>query len=117
MTLCLREANKMTQQSDLQLTAESLAEILRTDASKVAVIDVRDQDEYETGHIDGSKNVPLTELAPLFDHPDDSVDMIFVCESGLRSLQAANFARIAGLTRIRSLDGGMSAWKLLTKTH
>ena len=107
----------MTQETDLQLSVETLAEMLRNDASQVSIIDVRDHDEYQAGHIDGSKNVPLTELAPLFDEPDDSVDMIFVCESGLRSLQAANFARIAGLTRIRSLDGGMSAWKLLTKTH
>ena len=97
----------MTDETRLRMTREELLDVLgRTD--RPALIDVRDRDEFATGHIPGATNVPLTELAPLFDDPDAATPMIFVCESGFRSLQAASFARIAGLVDARSVDGGMA---------
>ena len=98
----------MIDPTELILSPKELDEILAGNDIP-ALIDVRDRDEFATGHIPGAVNVPLTEIAPLFDDPDRAEPMIFVCESGIRSLQAANFARIAGLSNVRSIDGGMAA--------
>lgn len=99
----------MNENSAPNLSQHELAEILAgTDTP--ALIDVRDKDEFAARHIPGAINVPLTEIAPLFDDPNKAGPMIFICESGIRSLQAANFARIAGLSETRSLEGGMAAW-------
>ena len=100
----------MTDDTALSLSPNQLAELM-TGTDIPALIDVRDAHEFKTGHIAGATNVPLTEVAPLFDDPETAKPMIFICQSGVRSLQAANFAKIAGLSHIRSLDGGMTAWE------
>ncbi len=96
--------------STLSVSREALAQLL-DGADTPDLIDVRDRDEFAAGHIPGARNVPLTEVAPLFDDPDSAGPMVFVCESGIRSMQAAQFARIAGLADVRSLDGGTAAWE------
>ena len=106
----------MTDDTAMNLSPDQLAEILAgTDVP--TLIDVRDEDEFATGHISGSINVPLTNVAPLFDDPETAEPMIFICESGVRSLQAVNFARLAGLTQIWSVDGGMAACKSRQAYH
>ncbi|MEM7283066.1 MAG: rhodanese-like domain-containing protein [Pseudomonadota bacterium] len=101
----------MTEQAKLNITVTELGELLQAGSSSISVIDVRDPEEFEAGHIKGARNVPLTELAPLFDHPESTEALVMVCESGLRSIQAANFAKIAGLANVQSLEGGMLAWR------
>lgn len=100
----------MIDDRQLRVSREELDTLL-AGGDRPTLIDVRDRDEFAAGHIPGSKNIPLTELAPLFDDPDSAQPMIFICESGLRSLQAAHFASIAGLRDARSLDGGMADWR------
>ena len=96
--------------TDLSLSPERFSEIV-AGGDFPSLIDVRDRDEFATGQVPGAKNIPLTEIAPLFDDPDNAGPMIFICESGVRSLQAANFAKIAGLSRVHSVEGGMTAWR------
>ena len=100
----------MNEQVNVLMAPGQLDELLDQE-SGVLLIDVRDADEYAGGHIRGAEHVPLQAVAPLFDDPDNTRAMVFVCESGLRSLQAANFALIAGLRQVWSLEGGMAAWR------
>ena len=100
----------MMEDADLHMSIEELAEELGKDEGPI-VIDVRERYEFETGAVPGARNVPLMELAPLFDDPDKTEAMVFICEVGVRSLQAAQFARIAGVAEPRSVDGGMVAWR------
>lgn len=102
----------MSDETGLHLSAPELAEILASDDAPL-LIDVRERYEFESGHIPGAKNVPLGEIAPLFDDPANAAPMIFICHSGVRSLEAANVGRIAGLDDTRSVDGGMIAWQAL----
>lgn len=95
--------------ANLSIAPDELAAALE-ESNAPLVVDVRDPDEYAGGHIEGAKNVPLTQVAPLFDDPAHAEAMVFVCESGVRSMQAAQFAKLAGLASVRSLDGGMIAW-------
>ena len=76
----------------------------------VDVVDVREQREWATGHIEGARLVPLGKLkqAPQAELPRDGI--MFVCAKGLRSLTAAKVAETAGKTEVYSLDGGTLAW-------
>ncbi len=81
------------------------------EADAITLIDVREPDEFASGHIETATNIPLTKLAgKIFDHSTDT-KIVFVCKSGKRSMQAANFARSLGYSYTYSLDGGMNDWK------
>lgn len=72
------------------------------------LIDVREPDEFAASHIDGARNVPLAGLPASLDRWPSDAEIVFVCESGRRSLSACRQARRAGFLSTVSLDGGMS---------
>ncbi|HEY4240825.1 MAG TPA: rhodanese-like domain-containing protein [Kofleriaceae bacterium] len=86
------------------------AATLLADAS-VEVIDVRDADEYATGHIPGARLLPLDALRADVEaqlRPGHAI--VFVCASGTRSLGAAKLAERFGYANVYSLDGGTRGW-------
>jgi len=78
----------------------------------VAVIDVRDLDEYRSdlGHIAGSELRPLASLAIAAASLPRDRPLVFVCRSGGRSGKAALELARRGFYRVASLAGGMRAW-------
>ena len=78
--------------------------------NSVVFIDVREQHEYESGHIQGMKNYPLSTLESQYsDIPKDS-EVIIICRSGKRSLQAAKILKDKGYSNSKSVDGGILQW-------
>jgi rhodanese-related sulfurtransferase len=79
-------------------------------SGKVDVVDVRNPDEWATGHVAGSRLVPLGKLraAPTASLPKDGV--LFVCAAGVRSETAARLAIGLGLKKVYNLRGGIRAW-------
>ena len=77
------------------------------------VLDVRTPGEFETAHIAGAYNVPLDLLREhreeIAKHLDD--DVVLVCRSGRRAVQAEETLRNVGLTNVHILDGGITAWE------
>lgn len=77
------------------------------------LVDVRTPGEFETAHIPGAYNVPLDLLREHRDeiarHLDDGV--VLVCRSGQRAATAGATLHDVGLTNIRILAGGMTAWQ------
>ena len=88
---------------------ENLA-IAQSDDIAIFLIDVREPEEFARGALAGARNVPLSALSiALADlAPDDH--LVFVCQSGERSLKAANFARSVGYAKAQSLEGGMRGY-------
>jgi rhodanese-related sulfurtransferase len=79
-------------------------------AGGARLIDVRTPGEFGSGHIDGARNIPVSEigartaeLQPL-DKP-----IVLYCASGARSAMAARSLRAAGFKKVRNL-GAMSNW-------
>lgn len=77
----------------------------------VLLIDVREQAEYDAGHIPGITLIPMGDIANrLAEIPKDKT-VVVSCQSGRRSSQVASFLQEQGYTNIHDLQGGFSAWQ------
>ena len=88
------------------VTSTELAQLVDVD-----LVDVRDERDWVSGHIPGSRNIPLDTLRA---DPDAYLakdrPVVFICQRGVRSLTAAKLAERLGYAKVYSLDGGTSAW-------
>jgi len=75
----------------------------------IQVLDVREDDEWTAGLIDGAVHIPLGELDHRVDELDRSRPVVTVCRSGGRAGKAAEFLCGAGLNA-EVMDGGMTQW-------
>jgi sulfur-carrier protein adenylyltransferase/sulfurtransferase len=82
-----------------------------TELGDAVVVDVREQYEWDAGHIDGARHIPLGELPNRLNELPRDADVVFYCQSGGRSARALDVARDAGLTRTKHLHGGFAAWQ------
>ena len=89
---------------------ESTQMINRDDA---LIIDVRESNEYSTGHIINSVHIPLSGLKgrvkELEKHKTQKV--ILACRSGHRSSQACATLKKEGFEQVFNLRGGVMAWE------
>jgi rhodanese-related sulfurtransferase len=93
------------------ITAADLDELLRAEPDTL-VIDVRTPAEYESHHVPGTVNVPLTDLAS---HAERIARLdkpaILLCASGVRAGEAERALARHGKTNLRVLEGGIGAWE------
>ncbi|MCM2312096.1 MAG: molybdopterin-synthase adenylyltransferase MoeB [Steroidobacteraceae bacterium] len=93
-----------------RLRPVELQQLLRAARSPPLLVDVREPREFVAGHIAGSVNLPLPELAArLREIPVDAAP-VFICRSGARSANACAIAVRAGVHAAFNLDGGLLAW-------
>ena len=76
----------------------------------VDLIDVREQYEWDAGHIDGARHVPVHDLAALAPELAPGRAVVFVCRVGGRSGMATDAFRRAGFDAW-NLSGGVLAWE------
>jgi glyoxylase-like metal-dependent hydrolase (beta-lactamase superfamily II)/rhodanese-related sulfurtransferase len=94
----------------------SLAELnLRVANSRASlvVLDVREKDAFEAGHVPGAKHLPRGQLELRINEvlPDPTARVVTICEFGKISTLAAATLRDLGFLRAAALDGGMKAWR------
>lgn len=80
------------------------------DFDSLNILDVREKDEFDSGHIKGAKFLPLSSLANQVDKLDKDKEYHVVCFSGGRSKQACDFLSKKGY-KVTNVMGGMSAYK------
>lgn len=74
--------------------------------SGAVLLDVRSVDEYRTGHIPGSKNIPLDKIEiAIKSFPNKDTPMFLYCVSGSRSSMAAGYLKKRGYSRVKSIGG------------
>ena len=73
------------------------------------LIDVREQNEWDAGHIEGAQHLPLSELAERSEEVPLDQDVYVICRSGGRSLRATAYLAQYGYDPVNVL-GGMGAW-------
>lgn len=80
-------------------------------ASDVFWLDVRKQEEFDAGHIEGSICIPHTEILDNLDKiPKEGKKLLVYCRSGKRSLVAMDILEQCGYNNILEMMGGYLAW-------
>ena len=93
-----------------QITQEEAKEMM--DTQEVIILDVREQDEYDSGHIPGAVLLPvgtIDEETAAEGVPDKEATLLVYCRSGNRSKTASTVLADLGYTNIYEF-GGINTW-------
>ncbi len=102
---------------ELRLKSQTVSQISAQDAVSImergaTIVDVREPNAFDTGHIVNSKNIALESLEsdknPL---KKKNKLLLTVCEDGSSSGRAASSLRKAGFEKAFSLKGGLKQWR------
>jgi rhodanese-related sulfurtransferase len=88
------------------LTQEEFIEGYR----KAQLIDVREPNEYNAGHILGARNIPLSQLKSRLKEIRPDKPVYLYCQSGIRSGRAAQMLHRKGYRQLYHLKGGFKQW-------
>ncbi len=94
----------------LHVSPQELATALRRNDT-LLVLDARSADEYQAGHMQGAHLLSLELKFEALDTWPKDTPIIFYSNEGRRSLDAASYFAAYGFTNVRSLDGGLKAWR------
>jgi len=95
------------------MSLEELKARVEAQEDDLIVLDVRERDAYESGHVPGARLLPRgqLELRVNRDLPDPTRRILTCCELGQISTLAASTLRELGFRHAVALDGGMKAWR------
>ena len=91
------------------ITAEELNEKLKFGKHPL-VLDVRQPDEFRSGHVAGAKLIPLNELRKKINELPKGREIVCICASGNRSTSAVKMLAKEGFN-VLNVSGGMLAWR------
>lgn len=100
---------KSVNRSAWSIDSEGLSQVI----DSVVLVDVREIEEWEESRIEGAVHIPLGEIpmrAP--EELNKEKDIVLYCAHGKRSMEALFILRSAGFEKVRSLEGGISAWEM-----
>jgi molybdopterin/thiamine biosynthesis adenylyltransferase/rhodanese-related sulfurtransferase len=94
-----------------EVDAERARELI--DGGEPVVVDIREQDEWDEGHIAGAVHIPRGHLESRIERaaPDPSRRVLLYCSAGNRSAFAAKTLEEMGYEDVLSLAGGFTDWK------
>jgi molybdopterin/thiamine biosynthesis adenylyltransferase/rhodanese-related sulfurtransferase len=90
------------------------AEVSEHLGNGITLIDVRESEEWDAGHIPGARHVPRAYLESRVEAaaPDKNQRVVLYCASGQRSALAADtLEQLLGYTNVASMTGGITLWK------
>jgi rhodanese-related sulfurtransferase len=76
----------------------------------ITLLDVRQPDEFKSGHVAGARSLPLPMLATRLDELAKDAAIVCICLSGSRSKAACDLLQRQGFTNVTNVSGGMGAW-------
>lgn len=92
-----------------EISAKEVQQAL-ANGQMLKIIDVREVDEVQAGHIPGMMNMPLGLLEFRMHELNKNESYIIVCRSGVRSGRATQFLESQGFD-VTNMVGGMLAWE------
>ena len=107
------EAPALPPTEDYEITPAATQKLLDKKFLPVRLIDCREEDEFAICRIDGALLLPLSAfgelaVASLGDDPDWPT--IVYCHHGMRSMQATQFLRERGFSKVWIMSGGIDEW-------
>lgn len=85
-------------------------EEFRAGYRKAQLIDVREPNEFDAGHILGARNLPLSQIKMRMKEIRPDKPVYLYCQSGSRSARAAQFLYKRGYKDLSHLQGGFKKW-------
>ena len=96
-------------------SVDAAAAVNLINRQEARVLDVREEREWQQGHIPDAVHVPLgqlgTRMGELEAYKGADTPLVVVCRSGNRSAMAAVRLRKAGFESVYNLEGGTMAWQ------
>lgn len=107
----LSSAGEKTAVAQNQLPAEvTPADVYQAWQNGAFVLDVREPDEWNAGHIPGATLIPLGQLSARASEVPQDQPIYVVCRSGNRSATGRDILLDAGFSSVTSMAGGMNQW-------
>ncbi len=75
------------------------------------IIDVREPDEFATGHVKGATNIPLGQLTNRLKDIRTDETVLVICKGGNRGKAAQELLKQKNVADVRNVKGGMIAWQ------
>ncbi len=85
-------------------------EEFRSGYRKAQLVDIREPNEFENGHILGARNIPLSQFRMRIKEFRPDQPVYIYCQSGMRTGRAAQMLRRHGVKEIYDLKGGFKMW-------
>ncbi|WP_066385408.1 rhodanese-like domain-containing protein [Neobacillus mesonae] len=85
-------------------------EEFRAGYRKAQLIDIREPNEFEGGHILGARNIPMSQMRMRMKEIRPDLPVYLYCQSGMRSARAAQFLHKKGYKDLTQLQGGFKKW-------
>lgn len=98
--------------STYDISALQAVQLLSHESGSI-IVDVREDSEYQSGHIPDSIHIPLSVLKSRVDELNKYKDkhIILGCRSGSRSGRACSILKKQGFEKVHNLRGGVMAWE------
>lgn len=95
------------------ISMNELSARLAARQNDLVILDVREREQFESGHLPGAMFLPRGQLELRVNEafPDPTVRIVAVCEFGKISTLAAATLRSLGYAHATALDGGVKAWR------
>lgn len=93
-----------------EISVDELAALLSAAGSSLRLVDVRETDEYASGHVPGAQLVVLGMVPDNVDAFRGDGPAYVICRSGARSMRACEFLAAQGVEAV-NIAGGTLAWQ------
>lgn len=93
----------------MEVAKADISAVPTTFDQSVVLLDVREDDEWQRGHVAGAQHIPMGEVPARMAEIDPDAELYVICHAGGRSLRVANYLARNGYTPI-NVEGGMLAW-------
>ncbi|QNJ93170.1 rhodanese-like domain-containing protein [Mycolicibacterium fluoranthenivorans] len=95
--------------SDIDVAHAEVNDVPLTFDDSVVLLDVREDDEWQRGHVAGAQHIPMGDVPARIDEIDRDATLYVMCHAGGRSLRVAQYLARNGFEPI-NVTGGMLAW-------
>jgi rhodanese-related sulfurtransferase len=96
---------------DFEIRPEEVKQKLDA-GERFTLLDVREQSEYQTAHVEGSTLIPMNDIPMRLQELDPDEHIVVMCHHGVRSANVAAWLQQQGFTKVQSMRGGINMWSL-----
>ena len=98
------------QESFKRISVEEAKEML--DNGDAMMVDVRQLDEWQSGHVSGALHIPVDDVLARVDELPEDKNLLFICQAGVRSALAAEMAAAMGrpIEKLFNVEQGTPVW-------